>query len=55
MEKRKVKQLLELLKQFKDYGGVDDTFNIEHTIEEVETWLYEYQELKDDKIRADYE
>lgn len=53
METSKVKQLRALLENFKQFGGVEDTFNIEHTIEEVDMWLADTEALRDEKIRGD--
>lgn len=55
METKKVKELLKLLEEFRDHGGVDDTFNIEHVIEDVDSWLIDTDALRDDKIKADHE
>lgn len=54
MNTSKVKQLRKLLVEFKENMLADeDTFNIDHTIEEVDMWLAETDALRDDKIRGD--
>lgn len=57
MERAQVKKLLKLLEDFRDKGMASnrDKHNIEHTIEEVEDWLAEFEFERNEQIRQDEE